>query len=96
MADPKVSMSRSRLAQPSKIEPTPGVVADATVSEPTSESRSPQPSGWWSAASALAGTRNIPRAAAAVARAAMRARSCRLVPGVSLLDNLPDDEATKR
>jgi hypothetical protein len=26
----------------------------------------------------------------------MRARICRLMPGVSLLDNLPDDEATKR
>jgi hypothetical protein len=40
------------------------------------KSRFAEPSGWWSAASARAGPKTIPMVAAAVTKAAMRARKC--------------------
>jgi hypothetical protein len=46
------------------------------------KSRLAPPSGSWSATSALAGPRNIPMAAAAVTKAAMRARKFRVFMSV--------------
>jgi uncharacterized protein (DUF2342 family) len=62
-------MSRSGLVQPSNREPSSSAMDDL-------KSRFAEPSGWWSAASARAGPKTIPMVAAAVTKAAMRARKC--------------------